>query len=56
MNGPEVYGTIFSVAPGKRDVNVIWVGSDDGLVHVTRDGGKTWTNITPQATCRTSGA
>ncbi|MBK7906168.1 MAG: glycosyl hydrolase [Gemmatimonadetes bacterium] len=47
MNGPEVYGTIFSVAPGKRDVNVIWVGSDDGLVHVTRDGGKTWTNITP---------
>ncbi|MFN0098948.1 MAG: WD40/YVTN/BNR-like repeat-containing protein [Gemmatimonadaceae bacterium] len=48
MNGPEVYGTIFSVAPGKRDVNVIWVGSDDGLVHVTRDGGKTWANITPK--------
>ena len=47
MNGPEVYGTIFSVAPGKRNVDVIWVGSDDGLVHVTRDGGKTWTNITP---------
>ena len=47
MNGPEVYGTIFAVAPGKRDVNVIWVGSDDGLVHVTRDGGKNWTNITP---------
>lgn len=47
MNGPEVYGTIFAVAPGKRDVNVIWVGSDDGLVHVTRDNGKTWTNITP---------
>ena len=47
MNGPEVYGTIFSVAPGKRDINVIWTGSDDGLVHVTRDGGKTWTNITP---------
>ena len=48
MNGPEVYGTIFSVAPGKRDINVIWTGSDDGLVHVTRDGGKTWTNITPR--------
>ncbi len=47
MNGPEVYGTIFSVAPGKRDINVIWTGSDDGLVHVTRDGGKTWVNITP---------
>ena len=48
MNGPEVYATIFSVAPGKRDVNVIWTGSDDGLVHVTRDGGKTWKNVTPR--------
>lgn len=48
MNGPEVYATIFSVGPGKRDVNVIWTGSDDGLVHVTRDGGKTWTNVTPR--------
>jgi len=48
MNGPEVYATIFSVAPGKRDVNVIWTGSDDGLVHVTRDGGKNWTNVTPK--------
>ncbi len=41
MNGPEVYATIFSVAPGKTDANVIWTGSDDGLVHVTRDGGAT---------------
>lgn len=48
MNGPEVYGVIFSVGPGKRDLNVIWTGSDDGLVHVTRDGGKTWTNVTPK--------
>ena len=48
MNGPEVYATIFSVGPGKRDVNVIWTGSDDGLVHVTRDGGKTWSNVTPK--------
>ncbi len=47
MNGPEVYATIFSVGPSKRDINVIWTGSDDGLVHVTRDGGKTWTNVTP---------
>jgi hypothetical protein len=47
MNGPEVYGTIFSVGPGKRNVDVIWTGSDDGLVHVTRDGGKTWANVTP---------
>lgn len=47
MNGPEVYATIFSVGPGKLDVNVIWTGSDDGLVHVTRDNGQTWTNVTP---------
>ncbi|MCA9736026.1 MAG: glycosyl hydrolase [Gemmatimonadota bacterium] len=47
MNGPEVYATIFAVGPSKRDVNVIWTGSDDGLVHVTRDGGKTWTDVTP---------
>jgi photosystem II stability/assembly factor-like uncharacterized protein len=47
MNSPEIYGTVFSLAPGKTDVNVIWAGSDDGLLHVTRDGGKTWTNVTP---------
>jgi photosystem II stability/assembly factor-like uncharacterized protein len=48
MNGPEVYGTIFSVGPSKKDVNTIWTGSDDGLVHITRDFGKTWVNITPK--------
>ena len=48
MNGPEVYGVIFSVGPSKKDVNVIWTGSDDGLVHVTRDAGKTWTNVIPK--------
>jgi photosystem II stability/assembly factor-like uncharacterized protein len=47
MNGPEVYATIFSVGPGKVDANVIWTGSDDGLVHVTRDGGANWSNVTP---------
>jgi photosystem II stability/assembly factor-like uncharacterized protein len=47
MNGPEVYATIFAVGPGKLDVNVIWTGSDDGLVHVTRDGGASWANVTP---------
>lgn len=47
MNGPEVYATIFSVGPGKIDMNVIWTGSDDGLVHVTRDGGASWANVTP---------
>jgi photosystem II stability/assembly factor-like uncharacterized protein len=47
MNGPEVYATIFSVGPGKVDIDVIWTGSDDGLVHVTSDGGANWTNVTP---------
>ena len=48
MNSPEIYGTVFSLGPGKTDVNVIWSGSDDGIVQVTRDGGKTWTNVTPR--------
>ena len=47
MNGPEVYATIFAVGPGKVDIDVIWTGSDDGLVHVTRDGGENWTKVTP---------
>ena len=48
MNGPEIYATIFALGPSKIDVNVIWTGSDDGLVHVTRDGGTTWANVTPR--------
>ncbi len=40
-------GVIYSVAPSPRDVNLIWAGTDDGLVHVTRDGGKHWENVTP---------
>ena len=48
MNGPEVYATVFALAPSKLDVNTIWAGSDDGLIHVTRDGGKTWVNVTPK--------
>lgn len=47
MNSPEIYGTVFSLAPGKTDINTIWAGSDDGIVQVTRDGGKSWTNVTP---------
>ena len=42
-------GVIYSIAPSYRDANVIWVGTDDGLIHVTRDGGKTWSNVTPSA-------
>ena len=48
MNSPEVYGTVFALGPGKTNVNILWAGSDDGLVHLTRDGGKTWTNVTPK--------
>ena len=47
QNGPEIYGTIFSIAPSRHDVNTIWTGSDDGFVYVTRDGGKHWSNVTP---------
>ncbi len=42
MNGPEVYAVIFAIAPSKRTTNVIWTGSDDGIVSVTKDAGKTW--------------
>jgi photosystem II stability/assembly factor-like uncharacterized protein len=48
MNSPEVYGTVFALGPGKKDVNILWAGSDDGLINVTRDAGKTWTNVTPR--------
>ncbi len=44
--GVEVYGTIFAIAESPLDAGVLWTGSDDGLVHVTRDGGKTWANVT----------
>ncbi len=40
-------GVIYTVAPSFKDINTIWVGTDDGLIHITRDGGKTWANITP---------
>jgi photosystem II stability/assembly factor-like uncharacterized protein len=40
-------GAIYSVAASFQDVNTIWAGTDDGLVWVTRDGGKNWKNITP---------
>jgi photosystem II stability/assembly factor-like uncharacterized protein len=45
--GVETYATIFSIAPSPKDGNVIWTGSDDGYVQVTRDGGTSWKNVTP---------
>lgn len=40
-------GVIYTVAPSPLDSNTIWIGTDDGLIQVTRDGGKSWTNVTP---------
>ncbi|MEP1096886.1 MAG: glycosyl hydrolase [Cyclobacteriaceae bacterium] len=48
MNGPEIYATVFALAPSNHDVNTIWAGSDDGKIHITRDGGKKWKDITPK--------
>ena len=45
--GVEYYCTIFAAQESPLKEGLLWVGSDDGLVHVTRDGGKTWENITP---------
>ena len=45
--GAENYGTISYVTESRHEKGTLWVGSDDGLVHVTRDGGKTWKNVTP---------
>jgi len=45
--GVEYYANIFAVTESAQEPGVIWAGSDDGLLHLTRDGGKTWTNVTP---------
>jgi photosystem II stability/assembly factor-like uncharacterized protein len=43
----EYYATVFTIAESPLTAGVIWAGSDDGLVHVTRDNGRTWKNVTP---------
>ena len=45
--GVEFYGNLFAITESKQEVGVIYTGSDDGLVHITRDGGRKWTDITP---------
>jgi len=45
----EYYNTVFVIAPSPRDSGLIWAGTDDGQVQITRDAGKTWTNVTPPA-------
>ncbi|MBZ5553437.1 MAG: glycoside hydrolase [Acidobacteriia bacterium] len=43
----EHRGVIYSIGPSPRDVNLIWIGTDDGLIQLTRDSGKTWKDVTP---------
>jgi photosystem II stability/assembly factor-like uncharacterized protein len=50
ITGAENHTTIIAIAPSPLDPKVIWVGTDDGNVQVTRDGGKTWTNTSTKLT------
>jgi hypothetical protein len=47
QTGVETYAVVFTIAPSRQDANTVWTGSDDGWVHVTRDGAKTWQKVTP---------
>jgi photosystem II stability/assembly factor-like uncharacterized protein len=47
VSGAEYYDTTLALAPSPKDANVIWAGTDDGLVQLTRDGGAHWNNVTP---------
>ncbi|NUN46871.1 exo-alpha-sialidase [bacterium] len=44
----EYYNTIFSLAESYKEKGVLWAGSDDGLIHISRDHGATWNNVTPK--------
>jgi photosystem II stability/assembly factor-like uncharacterized protein len=46
--GEEVYSTLYSIRESTVQKGVIWAGSNDGLIHVSRDDGKTWVNVTPK--------
>jgi len=45
----ERFGVVYTIGPSPLDAKTVWVGTDDGLIHVTRDDGKTWNNVTPPA-------
>ncbi|GAO37881.1 hypothetical protein SCH01S_01_00440 [Sphingomonas changbaiensis NBRC 104936] len=47
QTGVETYGTVFALAPSRLEKGVIWAGSDDGMVHITRDSGASWADVTP---------
>lgn len=46
--GVEYYCTIFTATESDVEKDILWTGSDDGLIHLSKDGGKTWTNVTPK--------
>lgn len=48
ITGEEFYSTLYAITESPHEPGVIWVGSNDGPFHITRDNGKTWTNITPK--------
>ena len=48
VTGEEFYSTLYAIAESPLERGVIWVGSNDGPFHVTRDNGKTWTDVTPK--------
>ena len=47
ITGVEIYNTVFSIAPSPHEASVIWAGTDDGRIHITRDGGESWQDQTP---------
>ncbi len=47
QDGPEIYGTLYSIGLSPHEPETIWTGSDDGLIHVSRDGGGNWHDVTP---------
>jgi photosystem II stability/assembly factor-like uncharacterized protein len=47
VTGVEIYNTIFALAEDPKDARTLWAGTDDGRLHITRDGGRSWQEITP---------
>ncbi len=48
ITGEEVYSSLYAFTESRMEKGVLWAGANDGPVHVSRDGGKTWTNVTPK--------
>jgi photosystem II stability/assembly factor-like uncharacterized protein len=54
--GAENHCTILTISPSKKEKGVLWIGTDDGQIQLTRDGGKSWTNVTSKITGMPKGA